>query len=317
WLGQAATVSNLPQVATGADGRPLAARELVVLVNLPKRRDGQPAHVMVRGIDANSLPLRPQVSLAQGRLPRPGAAEIAVGRSIAERFAGAEFGQSLRFAGREWAIVGVLESGRTAFSSEIWGDGEQLMQSFRRSVFSSLLLRLRDPAELPLLQQRLADDPRLPLEAKGEIRFYADQSETLATFLRILGLTLTVVFSLGAVLGAMITMYAAVAGRTVEIGTLRALGFRRSAILAAFLSESLLLGLLGGVVGLVPAAALQLLTLSTMNWQTFAELAFGFDLTVGIALQSLAFALVMGLAGGLLPSLRAARMEIVEALRAG
>lgn len=312
----AATVITLQEVATGSDGRPLAARELVVLVNLTKLDGGQ-GNVIIRGIDGHSLTLRPQVRMAAGRLPRPGSTEIAIGRSIVERFEGAQIGDTLRFAQRQWRIVGVLEAGRTAFASEIWGDVDQLMPAFRRIVYSSLLLRLRDPADFASFQARLAGDPRLQLETKREIRFYADQSEAMATFLRILGLTLTIVFSLGAILGAMITMYAAVAARTVEIGTLRALGFRRRSILAAFLAESLLLSLLGGAAGLLPAAGLQLLTLSTMNWSTFAELAFGFHLTPAIVLQSLAFALVMGLAGGLLPALRAARLGIVEALRAG
>ncbi|MFA5517540.1 MAG: ABC transporter permease [Desulfuromonadales bacterium] len=312
---QAAAVENRPEVATGAAGRPLLAKELVVLITLPKKASGKPGNVVIRGIDANSLALRPQVRLAAGRLPRPGSTEIAVGLGIADGFAGAGLGGALRFAQREWTVVGVLAAGRTGFSSEIWGDRDQLMQAFRRSAFSSLLLRLRTPGDLVSLRAYLQGDPRLTMEAKGEVRFYADQSQAMATFLRILGLTLTAVFSLGAILGAMITMYAAVAGRTIEIGTLRALGFRRGSILVAFIGESLLLGLLGGGGGLLLASAMQLLTISTTNWQTFAELSFGFDLTWIIALQSLAFALFMGFAGGLLPAVRAARLGVVEALR--
>ncbi len=314
---QAAVVENRPEVADAADGEPLLAKELVVLITLPRRESGKPANVVIRGIDPRSLALRPQVRVATGRMPRPGSTEIAVGRSIAERFAGANLGSSLHFAQRDWTVVGVLEAGRTGFSSEIWGDREQLMQAFRRTVFSSLLFRLRRHADFAPFRERLAGDPRLPLEAKRETQFYADQSQAMASFLRILGLTLTAVFSIGAVLGAMITMYAAVASRITEIGTLRALGFSRWSILAAFVGEALLLGLLGGVVGLGLAAGLQLLTISTMNWQTFAELAFGFDLTASILFQSLAFALCMGFAGGLLPAIRAARMGIVQALRSG
>lgn len=315
--GEAAAAESRPEIAAGSDGRPLAAAEPVVLVNLPKRGSGQPANVTIRGISPLSLLLRPQVRLAAGRMPEPGSTEVAVGRSIAERFEGAQIGGALRFAQRDWTVVGILEAGRTGFSSEIWGDAEQLMQAFRRTVYSSVLLRLRDPAAFPAFRRSVEADPRFTVEAKREDRFYADQSRAMATFLRVLGLTLTVVFSVGAVLGAAITMYAAVAGRVTEIGTLRSLGFGRGSILAAFLAEALLLGGLGGGAGVLLASALQFLTLSTMNWQTFAELAFGFELTAGIVLKSLAFALVMGLAGGLLPALRAARMGIVEALRSG
>lgn len=314
---EAAILASQPEVALGSDGQPLLARESVVLINLFKRGSDDEAHVVIRGITAASLALRPQVRLVEGRMPRPGAAEIVAGASIARRFRGAGLGESLRFGLREWHVVGIFDAGATGFSSEIWGDVEQMMQAFRRPVYSSILFRLRDPAAFADYKGRIETDPRLTVEAKGEIQFYADQSAAMGTFLRILGTTLTLIFSVGAVIGAMITMYAAVSGRVTEIGTLRALGFGKGSILLAFLAESLILGLLGGLAGLVCASFMQLLTISTMNWQTFAELAFGFSLTAGIAARSLGFALVMGLAGGLLPALRAARMELVEALRAG
>ena len=216
---------------------------------------------------------------------------------------------------RNWTVVGVFDAGNTGFNSEIWGDVDQLMQAFRRPVYSSVIFRLRDSSGFDSVRERIEHDPRLSLEAKRETRFYADQSEAMTKFLRILGITLTIIFSLGAVIGAMITMYAAVANRTTEIGTLRALGFMRSSILAAFILESLFLGLLGGMVGLFFASFMQLVTISTMNWQTFAELAFGFNLTFEIAWKSLLFSLFMGFAGGLLPAARAAGMNIVAALR--
>jgi putative ABC transport system permease protein len=313
----AAILASQPEVAVGGDGRPLLARESVVLISLPKRGSAEAANVIIRGIGPASLPLRPQLRLVEGRMPRPGAAEIVAGASIARRFRGAAPGESLRFGMRDWQVVGVFDAGATGFSSEIWGDAEQLMQAFRRPVYSSVVFRLRNPGAFEGYKARIESDPRLTVEAKREIQFYADQSEAMGTFLRILGTTLTLIFSVGAVIGAMITMYAAVAGRTTEIGTLRALGFGKGSILLAFLAESLLLGLLGGLAGLVCASFMQLITISTMNWQTFAELAFGFALTPGIAAKSLAFALVMGLCGGLLPALRAARMELVEALRGG
>jgi len=180
-----------------------------------------------------------------------------------------------------------------------------------------VLFRLRDPGQFEAFKRRVENDPRLTLEAYREPEYYRKQSEMMATFLRILGLSLTLIFSVGAVVGAMITMYATVANRTAEIGTLRALGFQRSRILLAFLLEALLLGLLGGILGLLGASLLQWVSVSTTNFQTFSELAFRFTLTLQIALQALAFALIMGFFGGILPALRAARMKLVEALREG
>lgn len=313
---QASIAEVQPEVAAGEGGRPLVAKEVVILITLPKRGTEKAANVLVRGVAPASLALRPQVHLVAGRMPRPGTAEIAAGRSIARRFQGAGLGETLRFGLREWTVVGVFDAGATAFDSEIWGDGDQMMQAFRRPVYSSVLLKLRDPGAFPVLKARLEADPRLTLEAKRESRFYADQSEGMATFLRVFGTVLSVIFSLGAVIGAMITMYAAVANRIGEIGTLRALGFQRWSILAAFLLEALFLGLLGGLAGLGFASLLQFLSISTLNWQTFSELAFRFALTAPVAAKSLAFSLVMGFVGGLLPALRAARMNIVESLRA-
>jgi len=313
---QASIVETSPEIALGADGRPLLAKELVVLINLPKRGSKKPANVVIRGIGHASLAIRPQVKLVSGRMPRSGSSEILAGQGIAKRFEGAGIGEHLRFAMRDWTVVGVFDAGSTGFSSEIWGDADQLMQSFRRPVYSSVTFRLKDSAMFDALKAALESDPRMTVEAKRETKYYLDQSEAMAKFLRILGMALTVIFSLGAVIGAMITMYAAVANRVVEIGTLRALGFQQTSILLAFVLESLFLGLLGGSAGLIAASFLQLLTISTMNWQSFAELAFSFTLSGGIIVKSLLFSLFMGLIGGLLPAFRAARMNIVDALRA-
>jgi ABC-type antimicrobial peptide transport system permease subunit len=260
--------------------------------------------------------MRPQVQITHGRLFKPGSSEIVAGRSIAERFHGAGVGEQLRFGMRDWVVVGTFDAQGSGFDSEIWGDVDQLMQAFRRPVFSSLILKLSDPARFDSLKQRLESDPRLTVEAKRESVFYAEQSEVLANFIGYLGMTLSVIFSIGATIGAMITMYASVASRTAEIGTLRALGFRSSGILAVFLLEALLLGLVGGIIGLFFASFMQFLTISTMNWQSFAELAFSFTLNPAIVIKSLAFALFMGLLGGFLPAVRAARLNIVDALRA-
>jgi putative ABC transport system permease protein len=313
---QASLIETQPEVAIGADSQPLLAKEMVVLITLPKRATNTPSNVVIRGIGASSLALRPQVKLVEGRMPRPGLSEIIAGRSIAERFKGGGIGEILRFGMREWMVVGIFDAGNTGFSSEIWGDADQLMQAFRRTVYSCVIFKLRDPSEFEKVKERIESDPRLTLDAKRESRFYAEQSERMAKFLRILGTALTIIFSLGAIIGAMITMYSAVATRTGEIGTMRAIGFKRISIMGAFIFEALFLGLIGGCVGLFLASFLQLLTISTINFQTFSELAFSFTLTVDIVCKGIAFALIMGFVGGVLPAIRASRMNIVESLRA-
>lgn len=313
----ASLAETQPEIATGADGRKLVVKELVVLINLQKRGSAKPGQVVIRGTTENSFILRPQVRLAKGRLPKPGSSELMAGRSIAERFQGGGLGETLHFSMRDWKVVGVFDAGNTGFNSEIWGDVDQLMQSFRRPVYSSIIFRLRGPSEFDRVKERIENDPRLTLEAKRETKYYADQSEMMAKFLRILGVSLTLIFSIGAVIGAMITMYASVSNRTSEIGTLRALGFQRRNILYSFIAEAMLLGLTGGGIGLFFASFLQLFTISTLNFQTFSELAFSFTLTFEIFWKSLLFSLIMGLVGGVLPAFRAARMNIVEALRAG
>jgi putative ABC transport system permease protein len=316
--GQASIVEMLPQVAIGGEGQRLLAKEVVVLIALPKRGAGKTSshsNVVVRGVQEASIPLRPQVKLVAGRMFRRGSSEIIVGNSIAKGFKGVGLQGTLNWGMRRWTVVGIFDAGNTGFSSEIWGDVEQVMQAFRRPVYSSLIFRLNNPAAFPAAKTAIETDPRLTLEAKREKRYYLDQSEMMAKFLRILGLSLTIIFSIGAIIGAMITMYSAVANRIGEIGTMRALGFRRRSILAAFLAESLLLGLIGGASGLFFASFMQFITVSTVNFQTFSELAFKFTLTVRIVLQAMAFSLVMGFIGGMLPALRAARMKIVDALR--
>ena len=314
--GQAGILQTLPGIARDATGRALISAEPVVLNNLPKRGSGKPSNVTMRGTSETGLQLRPQVRVVQGRMFRPGSSEVVAGVGIAAGFAGVDIGAVLRFGGRDWTVVGIFDAGKSGFDSEIWADTEQIMQAFRRQSFNTVVFRLADP----LLFDRVADlvdgDVRLSLQAKREVRFYAEQSESLSNFISILGTALAVIFSIGAVVGAMITMFGAVASRTAEIGTLRALGFRRGAVLGAFLGESLLLSLAGGVLGLGAATLMQVVNVSTTNFATFSELAFQFTLTPKIALQSLLFALVMGFVGGFIPAWRAARLKIVDCLRA-
>jgi len=313
---QAAVIETHPAVAAGADGRPLASKETVVLIALKKKRAEKPTNVVIRGVSPAAFSLRPQVRLADGRLFTPGATEIVVGAAIARGFEGVRVGERLHFAQRDWRIVGVFDGGGSGFDSEIWGDADQLMQAFRRIAYSSVTFRLRDAGDFDSLRADVDGDPRLSNEVKRERVFYSDQSKALSTFITVLGLTLTAVFSIGAMLGAMITMYASVSNRVGEIGTLRALGFRRASVLGAFLVESLLLGLVGGLCGLACASLMQFASFSTTNFQTFADLSFKFLLTPSIVAQTLVFSLAMGFLGGFLPALRAARLEIVDALRA-
>lgn len=313
---QAAIIEAQPEIATGPDARRILSKETVVLITLPKRDTGVPTNVTTRGIGPAGLALRPQVRIVEGRMFEFGTSEIIVGQSIARRFSGAGVGQQMRFGGREWTVVGVFAAGGSAFDSEVWGDADQLMRAFRRQNYSSVVARLTEAGALDALAQRLDDDPRLTLDVKREREFYEEQSKLMSNFISYLGLTLSVIFSVGAMIGAMITMYAAVANRVGEIGTLRALGFRRAAVLWAFLFESIALGAVGGVAGIALASLMQLVQISTLNWQSFSELAFSFTLTPRIVISSFVFALLMGVIGGFLPAVRAARLKIIDALRA-
>ncbi len=313
---QAGLLEAMPQVARSKSGDPLVSKESLVLISLTKSGQEKGSNVVARGVSPTGITLRPQVKLTQGRMFRPGSSELVVGRNINREFNGAEIGQSLRFAQRDWVIVGVFDGGGSAFDSEIWGDVEQLMQAFRRLNYSSVIMKLAQEDSFDSLLKDVAAEVRLTVDVKREQIFYEDQSRALSTFISILGNVLTVIFSIGAIIGAAITMYSSVAMRTGEIGTLRALGFRRPSILIAFLGESLLLGLVGGLAGLFFASFLQAITISTLNFQSFSQLAFSFTLTPKIVVQTLVFSMFMGFIGGFLPAMRAARMKIVDSLRA-
>ena len=313
---QAAIVESLPEIANSVEGKKLVSKELVVLVGLPKRGTVKRSNVSVRGLSEDGLRLRPRIQLMEGRIFRPGSSEIIIGNQIARGFTGASIGEKLQFGLREWTVVGIFNADNTSFSSEIWADVEQLMQAFRRNSYSSVIFKLTDPLTFEIAASRIDDDQRLTLQAKREAVFYAEQAEKMADFLRIFGITLSVIFSAGATIGAMITMHTSVASRTTEIGTLRAIGFHKHNILGAFLAESLALGLVGGILGVMLASSMLFLTISTVNWQTFSELAFTFVLTPAIIFKSFIFALLMGFIGGFLPAVRAAQMSIIDALKA-
>jgi putative ABC transport system permease protein len=308
---------NLPQVMRFPDGTPMSSKEVVVIINLNKLGSAGISNVTVRGVEEAAFQLRPQVRIVEGRTFRWGSREVIAGAGITHRFAGAQIGEKVKFGGDFWTVVGIFDSEGSGFDSELWGDLDQIADAFKRSSLSTVTLRLKNPDDFSEVASAFESDNRLQyFVPKREKRFFEEQSEMMAKFIRILGIFITVIFSTGATIGAMITMYGAVANRTVEIGTLRALGFFRRSILLAFLIESLALSLGGGLLGLGIASLLQFFTISTLNFGSFSELAFSFAISPGIVAISLGFSLLMGLIGGFLPAIGAARLNIVQALRA-
>lgn len=311
-------IRTLPYIAQTSDGVQIVSGEPVVVINLNKL-DGGLSNITVRGVEQTLSALHPELKIVQGKMFNPALRELIVGESISTKFQNAQLGSSIKIAGDFWQIVGIFTTGGGGFESEIWGDSHQLLAAFNRgSTVSTITLKLDKPENFAKFKAAFDADTRLQqFEPRIETEYYAEQSEFLAGFIRILGIFITVIFSIGATVGAMITMYAAVANRTVEVGTLRALGFSRRSILTVFLIESIGLALLGGVAGLLIASLLQFFSISTLNFNTFAEIAFSFSLSPSIITSSLIFAVLMGVLGGFLPSVRAARLNIVDALRAG
>lgn len=311
----AAIILAAPEVALTNDGKPFGSSDVVALINIKKRANNKPSNVTIRGVSLQNMALRDGVRLIAGRLPAIGTNEVIVGNAIHNKFIGTDIGEQLRIVGINWQVVGVFDAGQTGFSSEIWGDSNVLMSAFKRERFSSVTLRLKSAELFVALKERVENDRRLTVVVKREQDFYAEQSSALATFIRYLGSFVTIIFSLGAIVGAMITMYSAVAGREREIGTLRALGFKRTTILLGFLKESTLISMIGGSIGLVCAVGMQFVTFSTTNFRTFSDLTFGFSLNLRIVAWGLLFAILMGVIGGLLPAWKAARVKVVDALR--
>lgn len=309
-------VESAPGVARSPEGA-LVTAEVVVIAPFPLADGGTEANVQVRGVSLRPLEVRDRVKVVQGRFFRPGLAELVVGHNAATAYAGLRPGDTVRFGGGSWTVVGLFDAGGSAFDSEVWCDADILNQVYQRprGVFQSATARLVSPAALSRFRDALTSDPRLRVQVDRETEYYAKQSRIVATMIYVLGSLVAVVMGVGAVFGALNTMYAAVADRAKEIATLRAIGFGEGSVVLAFVVESLLLSLAGGLLGCLVALPLNGVTTGTMNWSTFSHLAFAFRVTPALLGAGLAFALAMGLVGGVPPAVRAARLPVVVALR--
>ena len=308
-------VEALPQVARNAQGQPLSSPELVLAIAVPRQSDNQPANVPVRGVGPKAFEVRDSLRFTEGRRFAPGTRELNVGRLAVGRFQGLTPGSAIKFGGATWNVVGTFTADDASFESEIWGDVDLMMPAFQRNGYQSITVKLADPSMFESFNQTISSDPRLYLQAQREQDYYAQQSQAMTTVIRVFGSFVTLILSIGAMFGAMNTMYAAVAYRTREIGTLRALGFSRLRIVTAFLVESVALALVGGVLGCILALPVHGLSTGTTNFTSFSEVAFKFRITPTLLAIGLVFSALMGAAGGLLPALRAARIPVARALR--
>ena len=302
------------RIAVGADGRPLVSPEVFVVINIPRAVGEGVNNVVARGVNNEALAVR-TVQVTAGRMFESGRSEIIIGKKIVPRFAHTAIGDTLRVANRDWVVVGHFAAGGSALESEIWGENEQFMPVFRGEVFQSVIFRLSDPASFDEVKRTLEGDQRLQVQAQRESTFYIGQSTLLTRILTFLAIMITGIMAVGAVFGAVNTMYAAVSSRTPEIAVLLTLGFAPRSVLASFLAESAAIALLGGVIGGLLTLPINGIVTSTTNWNSFSEVAFAFRVTPGLLLNGVIFAVVMGVVGGFFPAWRAARLQVVQALR--
>jgi ABC-type antimicrobial peptide transport system permease subunit len=310
----AATIAGMPFVASGADNQRLISPEIFVVIGIDRLTGGL-ANLVVRGVGRQALQVRKNFELVAGRPFRPGAAEVMIGSKIVDRFPNTAIGDRMSFGGREWTVVGHFSADGSAFESEIWGENEQFMPVFRGEVFQSVTFRMADAGAFEGIQQTLEEDPRLFLDVYREDRFYESQSVMLSQILSFIAVFIAGVMAIGAVFGAVNTMYAAVASRGSEIAVLLTLGFKPGNVLSSFLFEAAMIALLGGIVGCLMVLPINGIVTSTTNWNSFSEVAFAFRITPRLMLNGLIFAIVMGLIGGFLPARRAARQTVAQALR--
>ncbi|MEX1312307.1 MAG: ABC transporter permease [Candidatus Sulfomarinibacteraceae bacterium] len=310
-------INDAPQIARADDGAPLVSPEVVVIGAFPLMTTGTDANVQIRGVYDRVLEVRPTVEITQGRFFEPGLTELVVGENAVNTYRGFGLGSTVEIGGQDWNVVGVFSSGGSAFDSEVWCDANLLNQTFSRSpgIYQSVTARLGSRDDFTAFKDALTSDPRMTVDVTGERAYYAKQSQAVSKLIRVLGFLVASVMAIGAIFGALNTMYSAVAARAREIATLRALGFGSFSVVLSFVLESILIALVGGVLGCLAVIPLNGFTAGTMNWQTFSHLAFAFQVTPSLMIWGLAFAALMGLVGGLFPALRAARMPVAAALR--
>ena len=314
-IGNANLISVDPRVARGADGKSLASCEVVVITTRPKKGTGFPANVTFRGVSPNAFKVRNSIKIVEGRTFTPGLYEVIVGQKIADRVTGMDIGSTINIQKKSWKVVGHFTADDSSFESEIWGDYDAMAPAIgRNGGCESLTVRLANPAALASFDKDLRANPQIQVQADSERKYYENLAGSVGTALIILASFVAIVMGIGAVFGAMNTMYAIVSQRTREIGTLRALGFSRFSILFSFVMESVLLAIIGGVLGCLVALPMNGFTAGT-GTTAFSELAFAFKVTPPLLLFGMGFAVLMGLVGGLLPALRASRMPITRALR--
>jgi putative ABC transport system permease protein len=309
-------IQDAPGVARSSEG-PLVTSEVVVIAPFPLRATGTDANVQVRGVSANVLAVRKNAKMASGRMFQPGLSELVVGSNAAITYSGLTLGNTVNFGGGHWQVVGVFDAGGSAFDSEVWCDARVLDDVYKRptNVFQSVTVHLTAPGALQQFKDYVTADPRLNLDVSREIDYYAKQSTRMTQLITILGGLVASVMAIGAVFGALNSMYSAVAERGREIATMRALGFGATAVVFSFLIEALLISFIGGGLGCLAVLPLNGLTTGAMNWQTFSHLAFAFKITPELLVKGIFFALAMGLIGGLLPAVRAASRPVASALR--
>ncbi len=316
-LDQVRIIGDASEIARSNDGSPMISPEVVVIGAFPLVTTGTDANVQIRGVDERVLEVRPNLEMAEGRFFKPGLAELVVGANAVNTYRGFGLGETVEIGGQEWKVVGILSSGGSAFESEVWCDANLLNQTFSRSegIYQSVTARLRSGDDFTNLKDSLTSDPRLTVDVTNERAYYAKQSQAVSALITGLGFLVAFVMAIGAVFGALNTMYSAVATRAREIATLRALGFGSLSVVTSFVLESILIALVGGVLGCLAVIPLNGFTAGTMNWQTFSHLAFAFKVTPSLMIWGLAFAAFMGFIGGLFPAVRAARMPVATALR--
>jgi putative ABC transport system permease protein len=315
-LDTAKIIQDEPGIARGADG-PLLTPEIVLIAPIPLISTGTDANVQVRGVSKNVLEIRNKVRIVEGRMFHPGLPELVVGKNAKTTYAGLTVGNTINLGNTRWTIVGTFDAGGSAFDSEIWADSHLLGPAYKRgdNYFQSVTAHLTSPTAFQQLKDAVTSDPRLNVDVTREIDYYSKQSTRLTQLITILGGFVAAVMAVGAIFGALNTMYSAVAERGREIATMRALGFGGAAVVFSFLVEALLISFVGGAIGAVAVLPLNGLTTGTMNWQTFSHLAFAFKITPGLLLAGIIFALVMGLLGGLPPAMRAAWRPVAVSLR--